>query len=46
MSTAQWDAYISSAPSFAVAQDRMQEAVSAGIDLDDLAKLQASRVSS
>jgi hypothetical protein len=38
MSTAEWNAYIASAPSFAVAQERMEEAVRAGVDFAALLK--------
>jgi len=40
---ADWDAYIASAPSFSVAQTRMQEAVMVGVDFAALLELQAQR---
>lgn len=39
---AEWHAYITSAPSFAVAQDRMEEAVRAGVDFAALLSEQGS----
>jgi hypothetical protein len=42
MTVAQWDAYIRSAPNFAVAQGRMEEAVAAGVDFTALLKEQAA----
>lgn len=37
--TEQWHAYIQSAPNFATAQDRMEEAVNAGVNFKALLAL-------
>jgi hypothetical protein len=43
MTIAEWDAYIASAPNFATAQNRMEEAVAAGVDFSALLDEQAKR---
>ncbi len=43
MTVADWHAYIRSAPTFAESQDRMQEAVAAGIDFAVLLALADAR---
>lgn len=42
---AEWDAYIGSAPSFADAQDRMEEAVASGVDFAAMLAAQRERPS-
>lgn len=41
MTPAEWHAYIHSAPDFSTSQDRMEEAVAAGVDFADLLAVQA-----
>lgn len=44
--TGLWDAYIAQAPNFAVAQDRMEEALAFGVRLQDLLAIQMQRTGS
>jgi hypothetical protein len=43
MTATDWDAYIAAAPNFAAAQDRMEEALAAGVDFTALLAAQAKR---
>jgi len=41
---AAWDSYIGAATTFALAQDRMAEALAAGVSLADLLTVQSQRI--
>lgn len=43
MTVAEWDSYIAAAPNFTVAQDRMEQAVEAGVDFAALLAAQVKR---
>lgn len=43
MTLVEWDAYIASASTFADAQDRMGEAIAAGVDFAALLRCQKAR---
>lgn len=43
MTAREWDEYIAAAGTFAAAQERMEEAVAAGVDFAELLAVQAAR---